>query len=143
MIAVRIERLGLDIRVFAENVDRQLIQPLIERLADRAEQIMREKAPARTGSLKASIMKEIRGKEAVIGPTAPHAIYVVFGTRSHEIRPAHARALRFEVAGRVVFAMRVRHPGTRPQPFIQETLDQTLSELPSIYESTFKEAVGE
>lgn len=114
---------------------------MITRLADRAEQIMREKAPARTGALRASIQKEVGEKEAVIGPTVPYAVYVEFGTRPHEIRPVHARALRFEAAGEVVFAARVQHPGTRPQPFIRETADQISREIPEVYESIFKEAV--
>ncbi|MEM0010793.1 MAG: HK97 gp10 family phage protein [Candidatus Bathyarchaeia archaeon] len=143
MITVKVERSGLDIHVFAENIDRRLIQPLIERLADRAEQLMRGKAPVRTGTLRASITKRVGDKEAEVGPTVPYAVYVEFGARPHEIQPVHARALRFEAAGRVVFAMRVQHPGTRPQPFIRETVDQVLTEIPGIYEQLFKEAVEE
>lgn len=141
MIKISVEHSGLDIQVFAENLDEKLIRPLIERLADRAEKLMREKAPARTGVLRASVTKEVREKEAVVGPTAPYAVYVLKGTRPHEIHPVYTKALRFEVAGRVVFAMRVQHPGTRPQPFIRETADQIVSELPGIYESVFMEAL--
>lgn len=40
------------------------------------------------------------------------------GTRSHEIRPNSAKALRFTSGGKVVFAKRVRHPGTTGSKFL-------------------------
>ena len=52
-----------------------------------------------------------------------HARYAGFvheGTRPHVIFPRRARALRFNVAGRTVFAAKVNHPGTKPRPFLRE-----------------------
>lgn len=141
MIRISVEHSGLDIHVFARNIDKRLIQPLVERLASRAEQIMREKAPVRTGVLRASIMKEVMDGGAVIRPTVPYAVYAETGTSPHEIQPVHAKALRFEVAGRLVFATRVQHPGSRPQPFIRETVDQVVQEMTGLYEQVFREAI--
>ncbi|MFF7525111.1 hypothetical protein [Streptomyces pseudovenezuelae] len=54
---------------------------------------------------------------------------MLYGTRPHLIRPRRAKgrnkrlaALRFEVGGDVVFTKVVRHPGTRPNPFLQRAL---------------------
>lgn len=44
------------------------------------------------------------------------------GTRPHIIRPVRRKRLRFIVNGRVVFATRVRHPGTRPNKYLTDNL---------------------
>lgn len=63
--------------------------------------------------------------------SADYAAYVEQGTKPHEIRPRNRKALRFpadggsarlsgspRTGGRVRFAKRVQHPGTRAQPFM-------------------------
>lgn len=67
-----------------------------------------------------------RGMTAVIRCTHPAAQYVLFGTRKHIIRPRRAKALRFEVGGRVTFAKIVHHPGYRGDNFMAEALRQAL-----------------
>ena len=52
----------------------------------------------------------------------PAVRYVLDGTRPHIIRPRRAKALRFDVGGRVVFAAVVHRPGTKPNPFLQRAL---------------------
>lgn len=49
--------------------------------------------------------------------------YHMDGTPPHTIRPRRRRALRFVSGGAVVYARRVRHPGTRPNPFLVRALD--------------------
>jgi len=66
------------------------------------------------------------GPVGVITSTHPATIYVVNGTRPHIIRPVRARALRFTVGGRVVYATVVRHPGSRANPFLIEALRASL-----------------
>lgn len=44
-----------------------------------------------------------------------YAPYIEEGTRPHVIRPKRAKALRFVVDGRVVYARIVHHPGTKAQ----------------------------
>lgn len=43
--------------------------------------------------------------------------WVITGSRPHIIEPRVARALHFKMNGHEVFAMRVHHPGTRPNDF--------------------------
>lgn len=49
---------------------------------------------------------------------APHAPFVSEGTRSHVIE-ARGSVLAFEIAGQEVFARRVEHPGTEPNPYVE------------------------
>ena len=136
MIEVEVKREGLNIELLGRLFGR-VVERFIERLADRTEEVMREKAPERTGRLKKSIRKSVRPNRAVVGPSVPYAVYVEYGTRPHEIRSVHARALRFEVEGRIVFATRVLHPGTRPQPFVRETAEQIREEAAEVFRDVF------
>jgi hypothetical protein len=68
--------------------------------------------------------------------------FLEFGTKPHEILPRRRKALRFAAAGSgaprlsgrprkgqaVTFAKRVRHPGTRPQPFLGPAARRALKE---------------
>jgi len=87
--------------------------------------------PRKTGNLGRSIgLGSISPTAVVTRATAVYAAFVEFGTRAHEIVPRARKALRFAPSGSgrlsgaprsggpVVFAKRVRHPGTRPKPFM-------------------------
>ncbi|MFF1964315.1 hypothetical protein ACFVW5_11985 [Streptomyces sp. NPDC058232] len=52
----------------------------------------------------------------------PAVRFLLDGARPHIIRPRRAKALRFEVGGRVVYAAYVRHPGTKPNNFLKRAL---------------------
>lgn len=89
-------------------------------------------APVDTGRLRASIRIESRRLLSLrsvytIGSDVSYAAYVHDGTRPHQIRPRNAKALRFVIGGRVVYARVVNHPGTRARPF----LDRALREITS------------
>lgn len=83
------------------------------------------RTPVRTGRLRAGNTGEVSAPTAfrcegrMVNATA-YALDVHQGTPPHRIEPVRARALRFEVAGEVVFAAYVNHPGTRPRPFLAE-----------------------
>lgn len=91
-------------------------------VAERALQLARGLAPKKTGRYVRGLVKRRLGKTRwLIAATAPHSPYVEYSTRPHVIRPVRARALRFRVDGHVVFATRVRHPGTRGQHVLRRT----------------------
>lgn len=82
------------------------------------------------------LLLTIRRGPHELGPRGPHRDVIagkagltrylgdhMFGTEPHTIRPRRKKALRFVSGGRVVFAMRVRHPGTRANPFLTRALD--------------------
>lgn len=96
----------------------------------------------RTGRLRSGIVAHFLSSSGrsvtweILSP-APYSQYVEAGTRPHIIRARNARALRFQVGGRTVFAKQVSHPGTRPYPFAgpgmqqaERTLIRELEKLP-------------
>jgi len=105
----------------------------LDRLAGRLAEEMRERAPVRTGRLRDSIRVVRVGQVRLVGPTVPYALFVEFGTHPHIIRPHRARALRFEVEGRTVFAMYVRHPGFRGRFFIRRSVEAVMREIPDLF----------
>jgi hypothetical protein len=89
-------------------------------------------APRKTGNLARTIhLGAVTPTRAETIASADYAAYVERGTRPHEIRPRNRQALRWAAdgasarlsgtprsGGRVRFAKRVQHPGTRAQPFM-------------------------
>lgn len=75
-------------------------------------------APKKTRQLERSI----RGRGRLIGPVITvtvetpvvQAATTNTGARPHRIVPRRAKALRFQVGGRTVFARSVNHPGNKP-----------------------------
>ncbi len=87
--------------------------------------------PRRTGNLARSIgLTSVTATIADTVATANYAAFVEMGTKAHDIVPRTKKALRFAVGGNatlagrpragssVVFAKRVRHPGTKAKPFM-------------------------
>src|SRR5687768_16544200 len=89
-------------------------------------------APRKTGNLARTIhLGAVTPTRAETIASADYAVYVERGTRPHEIRPRNRKALCWaasaadalltgtpRIGGRVRFAKRVQHPGTRAQPFM-------------------------
>jgi hypothetical protein len=104
-----------------------LVYRNMERRLRRVEAEAKRRAP---GSMGAGIRSSIRSNggdfQGVITSTHPATIYVVGGTRPHIIRPVRARALRFTVGGRVVYAKIVHHPGTAANNFLAASLRAAL-----------------
>jgi hypothetical protein len=75
-------------------------------------------APIKTGALRDSITSRgrVEATRVVIEVGSPlvQAATTDSGARPHVIVPRRARALRFTVGGRTVFARRADHPGNRP-----------------------------
>lgn len=87
--------------------------------------------PRKTGYLGRSIgIGRVTSTSAETVARAAYAAAVELGTKPHDIRPRRAKALRFapggsgrlsgspRTGGAVVFARKVRHPGTRAQPYM-------------------------
>jgi hypothetical protein len=94
-----------------------------ERVARRAEQL----APGSMGRyISHRIVEGPRGLTGVVTCDHPATVYVINGTRPHVIRPRRAKALKFTVDGRTVFATVVHHPGTKANNFLAEAMRQVL-----------------
>ena len=55
--------------------------------------------------------------------------HVIFGTRPHPITPKNKKALAFKTGGKNVVVKSVMHPGTKPNPFIQDILFRKLKDI--------------
>ncbi len=115
---------------------------MLEKLANIAYEKAFFSAPWRTGKLAGSIVKEVGDEEASIHALAPYAVYVVNGTAAHEIRPVNARVLAFEAAGKMVFAPVVHHPGTQPNPFMQNAVEDARSKAEEIFADLWLEMLS-
>jgi HK97 gp10 family phage protein len=76
-----------------------------------------------TGALRKSITERVGDLEGDVSANTKYARYVECGTDPHEITPRRKQALRFVQNGRVVFASRVMHPGTKARPFMGTAAD--------------------
>lgn len=140
MIEVRVSTGGLDVKSFPVG---RVIKRTVASVAGAAMGQMGARAPFRTGALRYSIRLQAADFEAFVGPEAPHTPYVVFGTMPHDIYPVNASCLAFEWRGGMRFFAHVHHPGTRPNPFIEESAEATVDMVPGIWENLFSEEVGE
>lgn len=60
------------------------------------------------------------------GSDNPIALIHHNGSRAHEIRPRRAKVLRFVQNGRVRYAHRVWHPGTRPNRYLTDNMIKVI-----------------
>jgi len=144
MIEVDVSTRGLEFDEVAEILGKDLKRKLVERLAEVAYSEAFYGAPWKTGKLARSIVKEIdEDGEATIKALAPHAVYVIKGTAPHEIRPVNASVLAFKAAGGdMVFTRLVRHPGTKPNPFMQRAEEKTREKVDEVFAELFVELIG-
>jgi hypothetical protein len=95
--------------------------------ADRVERRARQLVGVDTTRLIRSIRQErgagfidiVAGRPGATPYILPHHD----GARPHVIRPRRAKALRFVIGGRVVFARKVNHPGSVGTQFLRRGLD--------------------
>lgn len=93
----------------------------------KAEELIREEAPKKTGELSRRIRSNITTYRGTVYPTVKYAIYVHEGTRPHIIRPSAKKALYWEGADHPV--RMVRHPGTKPNKFVERGADRALPNI--------------
>lgn len=132
---------GLDLKVFADEVESELLPALIEAAVEYGYTGMMARAPVKTGRLLGSIQKQVQGLSGSVGPTVPYAWYVEHGTMPHQIRPVFSSVLAFRIGNKMVFTTLVRHPGTRPNPFVEETAEYLKEKIPELWKEVFDDAV--
>jgi HK97 gp10 family phage protein len=91
---------------------------------------MEVRTPVKTGALRQSLAIQVRNDTVTIGPNTPYAGFVEFGTKPHTIVPKKAGGtLMFTVGGQKVFTKKVRHPGTKPQPYVVPAFEAWMDSL--------------
>jgi hypothetical protein len=86
-------------------------------------------APVNTGFLRGQHTMTVKVLKTRVKGTvvnrAKYASAVHDGSGPHIIRARKKKVLRFEVAGKVVFARSVRHPGTSANPWLLNAAERT------------------
>jgi hypothetical protein len=72
------------------------------------------------------------------GQRAPHAEFVLFGTRPHIIRPKDKKALRWVSGNGFVFARVVNHPGYLGDNYLETAATDAIKAMPGIVDQAIK-----
>lgn len=120
---------------------KEALKRAIPKIARRLENALKLRAPVDKGRLRSSI-KVFVSETGLSVFMVDYAKFVEFGTPPHVIKPKNKEALKFEKDRKtrlsekkglkksdVVFSKKVLHPGTRPNPFIRETLQIKLPKI--------------
>lgn len=99
-----------------------------QKVADQIIATAQRLAPVDTGRYRAGFAKRqvttLRGVGWQVYNPVEYAPYIEEGTKPHIIRPRKAKALRFKIGGRIVFAQIVHHPGTKAQHILSKATRQ-------------------
>lgn len=127
-----ITQLAIDLNNAGEMAGRSL-DDLMMFVANSMAADMQAIVPVDTGNLKSSIKVVVMARGRIeIGPDtiqAPYAWDVEYGTKPHIIEAKPGKVLRFQVGDRVVYTRRVKHPGTRAQPYVRPVVQNWAARL--------------
>lgn len=91
--------------------------------------LARTRIPARTGKTRASVkIKNASLRKASVVANYP-VNFIDHGTKAHTIVPRRAKALRFTVNGKPMFAKKVRIPAKAARPFKKQVAQQALDRV--------------
>lgn len=103
---------------------------------------MERRVAVDSGNLRDSLGVKVDGNRVIIGPDAtkaPYGGYVERGTKPHVIEPKDKQALAFRYRGQMVIVKKVRHPGTKAQPFVRPAFEAWVDSLgPLVAEANVK-----
>ena len=85
-----------------------------------------KKTGALASSIKVSMVPTPNGPMALVGSDNKIALIHHNGTRPHAIAARPGRQLRFAHRGRIVYAQKVMHPGTRPNRYLEDNLRRVV-----------------
>jgi hypothetical protein len=121
----------------------------IERLSQVAYDAVQEGArrhtkPTGTGALWQSVFNRPIPTGRMVGhdtQRAPHAVFVLLGTRPHVIRPKTKKALRWVGGnGKFAFAREVNHPGYIGDNYMLTAATLAVQEFAAIIDKSLKES---
>ena len=87
-------------------------------------------APYKTGVYRNNIIYD---GAYTITANADYSADIEYGTNAHEIRAVNAKALHFQQNGQDVFAKKVNHPGTKPNPVMRNSARAVQKQIPELF----------
>jgi Bacteriophage HK97-gp10, putative tail-component len=113
-----------------------MVDRYIHRFATVVEYHAKRAAPKRTGALRKSIAVRRAAAPATFDVVAnvPYALFVEKGTRPHMIYPHLPRQyIKFNTRKGVQIARFIKHPGTKPRPFMSVALARAVRARKSVF----------
>jgi len=98
------------------------IEQLERKIGHEIEKEAKLHCPVDTGRLRASIQTIETSNGVYVGSPIKYAPHVEYRTKAHIIKPRTKQALHWKKNGEDVFAKKVEHPGTEPQPFLRPAI---------------------
>jgi hypothetical protein len=106
--------------------------------------LLRRKSNKKTGRLaRGWVIERNTPVEGKIVNRVPYAVYVNEGTSPHVILPRRRSALRFVKRGRVIFAKKVHHPGTKAYNITGKAWKEAQPRISKIYRKALEEEVNQ
>ena len=123
-----------DLKDFPRGVQRDVINRMSQIAYDSAQKgAGRHTKAGGTGALFQSVFnrKDAETIRTVGHDTrrAPHAFYVIQGTKPHDIRPKEKKALRWVSNSKFVFSKFVRHPGYAGDAYMDRAAEDALRQF--------------
>lgn len=137
-----VRELIFDLRAFPDKVREGVINRLSQIAYDSA-----QKGAGRhvvTGALFQSVFNRPSPGGRTVGhdrQRAPHARWVIQGSRPHVILPSKKKALRWPDGGKFVFAKKVNHPGYEGDPYMDRAAADALAQFNAILNEEIGRAI--
>jgi hypothetical protein len=96
--------------------------PVMKELIRKARRVQRNARRMAPGKMGRQVRAVVVGRHVRVESTHEATMYVIKGTRPHQIRPRTRQVLRFTTKRGVVFARVVNHPGTKKNDFLTKAL---------------------
>ena len=135
-----LKKLVKNIKQYQKELKEEVFKALKETVLQ-IEKEAKRKCPVDTGRLRNSITPEIESSvEGKVGTNVKYASAVEYGTKPHEIKPKKAKRLVWKDKDSKEFqsAKKVKHPGTKAQPFLEPAYLHGQKEAKKQFEKAFK-----
>lgn len=107
----------------------------------RATRAFKDRTGAARGSINSGTRSEFAAFVQAGGRAAPHVLWLEEGSRAHAIQAKNVKMLRFVQEGRIRFAKRVWHPGTKGTHFMQDARDRAEQAATHLFETEINAVV--
>ncbi|WP_086559977.1 hypothetical protein [Streptomyces africanus] len=96
--------------------------PVMKELVRKARRVQRNARRMAPGKMGRRVKAVVVGRHVRVESNHPATMYVIKGTRPHQIRPRTRQVLKFTTKRGTVFARVVNHPGNKPNDFMTKAL---------------------
>ena len=106
-----------------------VFKPVGRQWTDETTRLARSRVRVVTGKTRASIRRKNASMTKAAVVATGGARFLEAGTKAHTIVPKKMTALKFNASGQPRFAKKVKHPATRPQPFLRRSGRDALEKI--------------